>query len=304
MRYTQDIAEYDREVVVPAIRRCQEHVEQDCRDHQRHPPLGGNLHHGLGRSCCRALHRAQVATLRGVPPEDGEQLQAGCALTAAAQRLAQGPRRRGRRAYQTNVSGIVGRGGLGPIEQRGRMQSPVPAVVVALVLASPAMLQAAGPRVSVHKVGRVYSVAGTLAVAATDSIIWAVLTDYDDLGAFVPEMTRSVVVARDSDSTLTVEQFGETHILIFRRPTHLILRVTERPMRRLSFERVDGDFERYEGVWELAAAAESTEVHFTLVAVPDFFVPAFVGKRVLAGRGAWGLLAVASEVTCRGRKRR
>src|SRR3954463_2734988 len=63
-------------------------------------------------------------------------------------------------------------------------------------------------------------------IAAPQSLIWEVLTRYDDLPRFIPGIARSVVLSRQGNN-VTLEQSGEARFLVFSFPINIRLDVSE-----------------------------------------------------------------------------
>src|SRR5262245_24208692 len=70
---------------------------------------------------------------------------------------------------------------------------------------------------------------------------WQVLTDYDNLPRFIPNLSVSRVTARSADG-VTVEQKGEARLLVFSIPIEVRLAVTESPPTRVASRAVAGNF--------------------------------------------------------------
>ena len=136
------------------------------------------------------------------------------------------------------------------------------------------------PSVSVRESNGAFTVEATFDVSAPADVVRDVLTDYDGIPRFMPDIRLSVVRARAGDDVV-VEQRAESKFLLFSKTVHLILNVTEGE-RVIAFRDVCGkSFDRYEGAWTVAPRGDRATVFYTLTADPAFTVPAAVLRRLL-----------------------
>lgn len=117
------------------------------------------------------------------------------------------------------------------------------AVALAEAPASPVQLDAS--RVAGRVDLRIQTV-----VNAPYSVIWAVLTDYDNTAKWVPGMKRSVVLKRRPGGAI-VEQSGQADVLFFHLEINSVVDVVEHPPDRIEVNLVRGDFKRLHGAYEL-----------------------------------------------------
>jgi ribosome-associated toxin RatA of RatAB toxin-antitoxin module len=140
--------------------------------------------------------------------------------------------------------------------------------------------QTPSPDVIVLETGGVYHVTAQFDVPQEAAIALAVLTDYDAIPRFMPDIKTSIVRQRAADSVL-VEQEVVARMMMFSKRIHLLLQV-QMSDRCIRFRDSSGQsFVQYEGIWQLAAAPGGTTVSYVLTARPTFDVPQFVLKRLL-----------------------
>ena len=177
------------------------------------------------------------------------------------------------------------------------------ATVMALVTLASAATPAAGPPrapVTVRERDGVYSVAATFRVPHSAAIARAVLTDYEHIPRFMPDVQTSRVVER-SEARAVVEQVAIARVLFFSKRVHLLLDVLEEPSAIRFRDRCGRSFRRYEGAWTLRHEGGDAVVTYELTAEPAFDAPGFLVSRLLkrdAGRMIEGLQA---EMRARGR---
>ncbi len=172
-------------------------------------------------------------------------------------------------------------------------------IVVVLLLAGvmPALAgSAARSIVQIEKIGDIYHVDCEIRIEAGKDLVWEVITDYDNLKVFIPDMLSSDSLGVDSDGRILVNQVGLGGFLFFSRKIRILLVVRESPMRNISFRQKEGDFGVYEGNWVLESDGEISILKYTLRAKPDFFVPGFLFRGKLQTKTAEALEAIALEV--------
>ena len=157
---------------------------------------------------------------------------------------------------------------------------------LAMVCSLPAM--AAFPKldVNVKRVDtedmKVYEVAASGTVAAAPAAVWKILTDYERMPDFVPDMQASRVLSRNANHVI-VEQFGVARFLFFRRDIHLVVQVVEQPISVIDIGLVTGDMKLYNCRWELVPIPETggTRILYSGKLSPKFYVPGMLGSNLI-----------------------
>lgn len=103
-----------------------------------------------------------------------------------------------------------------------------------------------------------------LRLAIDPQWLWAVLTDYDQLSRFIPNLQASRLLWRRAN-VVGLEQEGAQTFMGLRFKARVQLELTEHlEQRRLSFVMTKGDFRRFEGVWQIGGDALSTTLLYEL----------------------------------------
>ncbi|HEY4318402.1 MAG TPA: SRPBCC family protein [Herbaspirillum sp.] len=111
--------------------------------------------------------------------------------------------------------------------------------------------------------------------------VWEVLTDYDRLADFVPELTSSRLVARDEDECI-VAQEGFGQFLFIKQPIHLLLRVAETPYSTVQTTLVKGNMYEYSADWAMHAIdSNTTQLDYDATISPMFYVPSLFGTALM-----------------------
>jgi ribosome-associated toxin RatA of RatAB toxin-antitoxin module len=127
-----------------------------------------------------------------------------------------------------------------------------------------------------------YEVDATGTVAAPLPKVWRILTGYERMSDFVPDMESCKVLSRNGNEVI-IEQFGVARFLFMSRSIHLIVRATEQPMSSIDISLISGDMKHYESHWELIPVPETggTRVVYSGRLIPNFYVPGILGAKMI-----------------------
>ena len=94
--------------------------------------------------------------------------------------------------------------------------------------------------------------------------LWAVLTDYDNLNRFIPNLASSRLLWRRG-SSVGLEQVGTQSFCGLRFTAKVEIELEEdRPAGQLRFRMVQGDFRRFEGSWAIHHDERGTSLLYEL----------------------------------------
>jgi ribosome-associated toxin RatA of RatAB toxin-antitoxin module len=155
-----------------------------------------------------------------------------------------------------------------------------------LVFSLPAVAQSPHVDVAVKRVDlegeQVFDVTATGTVKAAPAAVWKILTDYERMPEFVPDLEKTKVLSR-AGNRATIEQYGVARFLFFSRPIHLVVQVEEEPMSAITINLVTGDMKVYRCHWELIPVPETggTRIVYNGKMVPKFYVPGMLGSNIV-----------------------
>jgi hypothetical protein len=120
---------------------------------------------------------------------------------------------------------------------------------------------------------------GCVLIEAEPPVVWRMLTDYDHLHETMPKVVSSRLL-ESNNHTRIIAQSGKSGIFIFEKTVNFTLKVEEVFPEHLWFSQIGGDFQVYEGEWQLEAV-DGKNGHATLLTYkaeikPDFFAPQFL----------------------------
>jgi ribosome-associated toxin RatA of RatAB toxin-antitoxin module len=142
--------------------------------------------------------------------------------------------------------------------------------------------------VSVNRVDQdnhhMYEVDATGTVAAPLPKVWRILTGYERMAEFVPDMESCRVLSRNGNEVI-IEQFGVARLLFMSKTIHLIVRAIEQPMSAIDISLISGDMKHYESRWELIPVPETggTKIVYKGRLMPNFYVPGILGSKMIRG---------------------
>lgn len=136
------------------------------------------------------------------------------------------------------------------------------------------------PDVVVREASGLYSVTARFRVPHTPAIVLSVLTNYEQIPRFMPDVKTSVVLERTHGGAV-VEQEAVSHLLMFSKRIHLVLEITESAGTVRFRDQCGRSFSFYEGMWRVSAHDGGTDITYELKARPSFSVPETILTRLL-----------------------
>ena len=171
-------------------------------------------------------------------------------------------------------------------------------VVGLILLATTSLMSADMSDVFVREEGGLYRVTARFLVAQTPASVIAVLTDYEAIPRFLPDVKKSVVHSRSAGRAV-VEQEAQRRVLMFSRRVHLLLDIHE-DTDALTFVDTSGkSFLEYRGSWRATTSGGWTQVEYQLEAKPAFDVPQFVLMRLLRNDATQMITRLRTEIAAR-----
>lgn len=164
------------------------------------------------------------------------------------------------------------------------------ATILTLPLAAPAQ-----PEVRIERRGGLFAVHVETPVAANAAVAWQVLTDYNHLAEFVPDMRASRVVSAPGEP-LRIEQRGETGFLLFKFTVNVELEIREMPPSRLGFRAIRGNMQRMQGEWRIDKADSGVVLVYEAELQPSFWVPPLIGPAIMRSDIAGQIAGVVREI--------
>ena len=155
--------------------------------------------------------------------------------------------------------------------------------------------------IKTEKLGpRQRQIVAAVAVPCALEQVWKILTDYERLADFVPNLTRSRLLSRP-DGGIRLEQVGAQCFLNFKFCARVILDMTERFPQEIGFSMVEGDFKKFIGRWCLQPAVlegqDATLLSYELIVQPPLAMPVQLIERHICHNLTQNLLAICDRTT-------
>ncbi|HYS51643.1 MAG TPA: SRPBCC family protein [Burkholderiales bacterium] len=151
-------------------------------------------------------------------------------------------------------------------------------LAVAPGLVRPAAAEAIQTRI--ERQGEYITVSASALMQVDARIAWEVLSDYDNLAQFIPDLKSSRVVSRDGNR-VRVEQKGEIGFFFYWQPVDVTLEVLEQPPHRIDARRIAGNIRELETRYELGTSAAGVRFDYSGRFIPDFSVPPLIGMPIV-----------------------
>ena len=132
-------------------------------------------------------------------------------------------------------------------------------------------------------------------------LLWDVLTDYENLSRFIPNLSTSELIQRQGQ-TVRLQQVGSQQLLGLRFSAQVQLELTEfRQDGLLQFRMVKGDFRRFEGSWQIRRRPDGSSLLYELTVQGCLGMPIGLIEERLRDDLSSNLNAVVQEAQRRNR---
>jgi ribosome-associated toxin RatA of RatAB toxin-antitoxin module len=145
--------------------------------------------------------------------------------------------------------------------------------------------------------GRQRQIAAKIQLSHPIEQVWKVLTDYESLAEFIPNLAKSQRVDHPTGG-IRIEQVGTQRLLRFNFSARVVLDMTEKFPHEIAFNMIEGDFKEFAGVWQLEPISETlgTKLTYILQVLPKRFMPVSVIERRLQRDLAINLLSIRERL--------
>jgi carbon monoxide dehydrogenase subunit G len=130
--------------------------------------------------------------------------------------------------------------------------------------------------VHVERSGDHFTVDLSLYAPVPPALAWAVLTDFERMSVFVPNLVSSDVIER-SENLLKVRQKGVSRFGIFAMDFESVQETRLSPQSEIRAHGISGNFRRMDSVMQLQAEGSGTRLTYHADVQPDFWFPPFIG---------------------------
>ncbi|MDZ8189207.1 MAG: SRPBCC family protein [Nostoc sp. ChiSLP02] len=136
--------------------------------------------------------------------------------------------------------------------------------------------------------------------------IWQVLTDYEALADFIPNLAKSSLIEHP-DGGIRLEQIGSQRLLNFNFCARVVLDLKEYFPKEINFQMVEGDFKDFSGRWYLEpyslGECVGTNLCYTIQVWPKLTMPIGIIENRLSKDLRLNLLAIYQRVEALGNEK-
>lgn len=135
-----------------------------------------------------------------------------------------------------------------------------------------------------------------IAIAAAPEAVWGVLTDYETLPEFIPNLVACNRLEHP-EGGVRLEQIGAQSLMRVNFKARVVLDLEEEFPGQIRFQQVEGDFRSFEGYWQLDANGDrQTHLTYSLFVWPPRVMPVrFIEGRLRRDLAA-NLIAIQERV--------
>lgn len=149
--------------------------------------------------------------------------------------------------------------------------------------------------VTAHREGVAVVVEAVEELEATPEEAWVVLTDYDGLVRFIPDMIESRVIIRNGNHVV-VDQKGRASLFLLRRAVEVRLEIVESPYEWVTSRAISGSFKEMAGRYDLRPQGGMLRFTYTGRIVPDFWLPDIIETTAVRRAVALQFAAMVKEI--------
>ncbi|HSD59802.1 MAG TPA: SRPBCC family protein [Burkholderiales bacterium] len=168
------------------------------------------------------------------------------------------------------------------------------ALAFVVVAAEPAT----GIEIDIARNGDTFIVDALLFAPVTRREAWAVLTDFDRMGGFVPNLSESRVLRRAGDQ-LTVAQKGVARYGILSFPFDSVREVELQPYQSIRSRTIGGNILRLDSLTRFADADGGTRISYRVEVIPGSWFPGFITEVFLRDEITEQFEAIVREMLSR-----
>ena len=148
---------------------------------------------------------------------------------------------------------------------------------------------------NVSRQGEYISVRASVVLPASRTTAWSVLTDYERLAQFIPDMDYSRVVSRGPDG-LVVAQKGRYGLLFFTLEVEVQLAVIESPPHSVTSRLLSGNVRDLSGRYDLIENVCGTKLVYQGRFLPEEDLPPLIGLAMVRHAMQRHFGAMVSEI--------
>jgi ribosome-associated toxin RatA of RatAB toxin-antitoxin module len=144
--------------------------------------------------------------------------------------------------------------------------------------------------------GRQTFIGANIYVPCSAEQVWQVLTDYDRLADFIPNLEQSRCIDTSKPNQVRLEQMGSECFFNLKFCARVVLDMVEHFPNRIDFSMVEGDFKSFVGFWAIAPLDQSSQpgvqLSYGVTVIPTRLMPIRLIERHLRKNLVLNLAAI------------
>jgi len=150
--------------------------------------------------------------------------------------------------------------------------------------------------VSSTRTGEEMTLTATMYVPVKPRVAWAVLTDFDRMARWVPNLQESRVVSKPGERPLRLAQAGMKRVGLLTFAFESVREIELTPMQFMKVKGLSGNMRKWESTTRLSAEGEGTRVDYHLQFIPSYWVPPLIGPALITRESRLQFEAIIAEM--------
>ena len=146
--------------------------------------------------------------------------------------------------------------------------------------------------------GETYVLNAVMFAPVSQTVAWDVLTDFDHMAGWVPNVTESKVLKRD-DATITIEQRGVAKYGALSFPYDTERKLDLKPMATINSTQIKGSLRRVVSTMMLEPDGKGTRMTYHLEIVPSLLAGALLSREFVQHEISQQFTAIIAEMVRR-----
>ena len=177
---------------------------------------------------------------------------------------------------------------------------PVVAAVFALSFGVVSAAPPAGKmEIKATREGEEMTLTASVHAPVNPRVAWAVLTDFDRMAGWVPNLQESRIVSGPDERPLRVAQKGMKRVGLLTFSFQSVRAIELAPIKTIKAKGLSGNMRKLESTMRVSLEGEGTRLEYHLEFIPDFWVPPFIGPALIRRESRLQFEAIIDEMVRR-----
>ena len=146
------------------------------------------------------------------------------------------------------------------------------------------------------------TLSATVHAPVNPRVAWAVITDFDRMAGWVPNLHESRIVSAPGEQPLRVAQKGVKRVGLLTFSFESVRAIDLAPIKTIKAKGLSGNLRKLESTTRVSLEGEGTRLDYHLEFIPDFWVPPFIGPALIRRESRLQFEAIIDEMVRRREK--